>query len=134
VTTADLDRLRRPALVLAICAGLIVGFDLFILFLNALGFDVSVLNQASTARRFGRAQRVEGLGLRGFPLLAVNSALLLSHTLLLGLALRLRAMPARGLAMITAAWALLPCNCSCLLFPISIWLFVAMQNRASTPT
>ena len=132
MTTGDLERLRAPALVLTICGGLLVGLDLFVLLLNALGLDVSVFNQASTVRRLGRTQRTVGLGLSGPPLIVANTALLLSHALLLGLAAKLWMTPTRGLALAAALWALVPCNGACCLFPISIWLFVATRNRASS--
>ena len=125
---ADLDRLKRPATLIAVFSALLVGFDLFILLLNTLGFDVSVLNQPSTVLRFGRRVRVPGLGLHGFLLFGVNAALLVGHAVLLGLALRLRLAPSRGRALITAVYSLLPCNFSCFLFPVSLWLLVAMRG------
>jgi len=74
--------------------------------------------------------RVSGLGLRGLPLFAVNTALLLAHAALLWLALRVREVPTRGRALVAAVYALLPCNCSCLLFPLSLWMIAAARDPA----
>ncbi len=132
MTVPTLDRLRKPATILAVCAALIVGFDLFILLLNTLGLELSVLNQPSSVRRFGKPVRVSGLGLRGLPLFAVNATLLLAHAALLWLALRVRDVPTRGRAVAAALYALLPCNYSCFLFPISIWMIATAWDPAGT--
>ena len=63
-TASALDRLKLPATVIAVFAALLVAFDLLVLLLNTLGFEVSVLNQGSTVRRAGGYVRVRGLGLR----------------------------------------------------------------------
>jgi len=134
MSNASLDRLKLPATVLAACAALIVGFDLFVLLLNVLGYDVSILNQAHTVRRLGSPVRVPGLGLRGFPLFAANTVLLLIHVLMLGLALRVRLAPTPGWAVAAGAYSLLPCNCSCLLFPVSFWLLAAAHGGRARPS
>lgn len=129
----DLERLKLPATVLAICAGLIVAFDLFVLLLNALGYDLSIFNQAHTVRRHGQYTRVAGAGLEGFWLVAANTVLLLVHTLLLALALRVRLAPSRGSALAAGAYSLLPCNFSFCCFPVSIWLLAAARGGSQRP-
>ncbi len=129
----DLERLKPPATALAVCAALIVGFDLLILLLNALGYDVSIFNQATTSRRHGQAVRSAGLGLRGWQVVAANTVLLLGHSALFGLALKVRLAPSRGWALVTGVYSLLPCNFSFCCFPVSIWLLAATHSGQPRP-